>query len=133
MDFRIIFYVNLKFIINQMIFMLFSIKLLVHLRRGDERIGEFLLAGSCEHPHACISQVMPDTLEVRSLEVFRCLAWCCDPERIPSKKYLWITEPDQASAAEGKKALVYPVQIRWVPADSSLMPGAPQPPDKGDG
>ncbi|ONM53304.1 hypothetical protein ZEAMMB73_Zm00001d019585 [Zea mays] len=76
-------------------------------------------------PHACISQVLPDTLEIRSLEVFRCLAWCCNPERIPSMKDLWIAEPDQASAAEGKKALVYPVQIRWAPADLSLLPGAP--------
>ncbi|KAL5647795.1 hypothetical protein ACJX0J_042150, partial [Zea mays] len=83
------------------------------------------------NPHACISQVLPDTLEIRSLEVFRCLAWCCDPERIPSKKDLWITEPDHASAAEGKKALVYPVQIHWVPADLSLIPSAPQPPDGG--
>jgi hypothetical protein len=80
------------------------------------------------NPHACISHVLPDTLEIRNLEVFRCLAWCCDPEHIPSKKDLWITEPDQASAAEGKKALVYPVQIRWGPADLNLIPGAPQPP-----
>jgi hypothetical protein len=84
------------------------------------------------NPHACISQVLPDTLDIQSLEVFRCLAWCCDPERIPSMKDLWITEPDQASAAEGKKALVYPVQIRWVPADLSLLPGAPLQPVGGD-
>ncbi|ONL93616.1 hypothetical protein ZEAMMB73_Zm00001d027657 [Zea mays] len=77
------------------------------------------------NPHACISQVLPDTLEVQSLEAFRCLAWCSDPERIPAAKDLWITEPDQASAAEGKKALVYPVQIRWVPADLSLLTGDP--------
>jgi hypothetical protein len=74
------------------------------------------------------TQVLPDTLEIRNLEVFRCLAWCCDPEHIPSKKDLWITEPDQASAAEGKKALVYPVQIRWGPTALNLIPGAPQSP-----
>ena len=80
--------------------------------------------GDMLKPISCFGNML-NTLEVQSLEAFRCLAWCSDPERIPATKDLWITEPDQASAAEGKKALVYPVQICWVPADLSLLTGDP--------
>jgi hypothetical protein len=74
------------------------------------------------NPFAWVQEVHADTLESRSLDVFRCSGWCYNPSIIPSSWNLWIVEPHGLPSGKGRLALVYQIHIKVVAHQSALLP-----------
>lgn len=85
-------------------------------------------------PHAWIQQVHQDTISLVDLSVFRCSAWCSDPNLLPRSRKLWVTEPPVAAMEDPpvKRVLEYDIDIRF---SVRIQPGgstASPPPPPGD-
>ncbi|CAD6246850.1 unnamed protein product [Miscanthus lutarioriparius] len=79
-----------------------------------------------------VSSLHTDNAERR--DVFSLTAWCSSPSRIPSGMDLEIIEPPVAGATdqEGKRSLVYPVEISCSILDIHAPADAPPPPPPAD-
>lgn len=81
-----------------------------------------------------IDSAHPDTADHR--DVFKVVAWCSIPKRIPSTMELQIVEPAMAftDPQPGKRSLVYPISLSFSPIVLSSRPGdPPSPPPVDDG
>lgn len=72
----------------------------VELHDIPAHVWETSTAEQLLSPHASIQRVLPDTLNLTDLSVFRCSAWCSDPSLIPRSRKLWVTEPPVAVVEE---------------------------------
>ena len=64
----------------------------VEFTRIPAHAWELSTAEQLLNPFAWVYQVHEDTQSIDNLACFRCLAWCCNPNIIPSSRDLWIVE-----------------------------------------
>lgn len=84
--------------------------------------------------HCWIGRVHPENPDHR--DVFRVLAWCSHPARIPSAMDLEILEPtmEEDGQGAGVRSLVYPITISCALVELPSRPGdPPSPPPTDDG